>query len=192
MNMPRDRDDESGQFTATVTDDQITSLLAEQNGAGTGEVADVFGIQQPSAYRRLKQLEEADRVESRKIGGSLLWTATHDGAGGVVESDPEPTESLSESGVEDVGGPVGALDLAPNQQAAVAAMRDYLREHGAARKADFTNDVYPEHPAGYESANGWWNALGTGGTTAESRGALADLDSVEKPERGPTWRWVGK
>jgi len=72
-------------------------------------------------------------------------------------------------------------------------MRDYLREHGTARKSDFTGEVYPEHPAGYGSADGWWNALGTGSTTADSKGALADVAGVEKPPSGrPTWTYTGE
>ena len=74
MSMPRDRDGESGRFAATVSDDEITDVIAERNGAATGEVTEAFDIQQPSIYRRLKRLEDAGRVESRKVGGSLLWT----------------------------------------------------------------------------------------------------------------------
>lgn len=191
MSMPRERDDESGQFTATVTDAEITDLLAAQNGAGTGEVADAFDIRQPSAYRRLKRLEDAGRVESRKIGGSMLWTATD--TGDVDEDAPE-----REAGQRAAAGPpdeqtsLDALALGEQQTAAVAAMRDHLREHGAAQKSDFIGEVYPDHPAGYGSADGWWNALGTGSTVVESKGALADLPNVEKPGRGAKWRWVGE
>lgn len=191
MSMPRERDDESGQFTATVTDDEITDLLAAESGAGTGEVADAFDIQQASAYRRLKRLENAGRVESRKIGGSMLWTAT-DGEGSAADTPDREGSQQAAAGASDEQTSLGALGLDDQQTAAVAAMRDYLRDHGEAQKSGFTADVYPKHPAGYDGEDGWWNALGTGGTTVDSKGALADLPGVEKPERGAKWRWVGE
>lgn len=189
MSMPRERDDESGQFTATVTDGEITGLLAEHNGAGTGEVADAFDIQQASAYRRLKRLEDAGRVESRKVGGSMLWTTTDAGETAADTPDREPGQRAA-AVPSDEQTSLGALGLDERQTAAVAAMRDYLREHGEAQKSDFINDVFPDHDAGY-GEGGWWNALGTGSTTADSKGALADLPGVEKPGRGAKWRWVG-
>lgn len=48
------------------------------HGAGTTDVAREFDIQQPSAYRRLKALENDGRVSSRRIGGSLFWKADED------------------------------------------------------------------------------------------------------------------
>lgn len=74
-NMVKDRDEESGQYTETVGDDELVAFLSEQGGAGTSEVAAAFDYKQPTAYRRLKQLEDDGRVSSRKIGGSLLWEA---------------------------------------------------------------------------------------------------------------------
>ncbi|WP_227357690.1 hypothetical protein [Haladaptatus salinisoli] len=71
--MVKERDEESGQYTQTVSDDELVAFLSEQGGAGTSEVASAFDYKQPTVYRRLKRLEEDDRVISRKIGGSLLW-----------------------------------------------------------------------------------------------------------------------
>lgn len=74
-NMVKNRDEESGQYTEAVTDDEILAYLSNKNGAGTTDVADHFDYKQPSAYRRLKRLEDEGRVTSREIGGSLLWEA---------------------------------------------------------------------------------------------------------------------
>ena len=71
--MPKERDEDSGQFTRAVPDEEIIAHLAEQDGAGTAEVADAFGYERPTAYRRLKDLEEDGVVRSRKVGNSLLW-----------------------------------------------------------------------------------------------------------------------
>jgi hypothetical protein len=103
---------------------------------------------------------------------------------------PEPGEGEdSRRGTGAVGGEVdGALaDLAldADRREAVRAMYAYLAEHGSARKSDFANDVFPEHPAGYTSIGGWWNRLG--------KEALASLPGVEKPAEGrPIWRFSGE
>lgn len=115
-------------------------------------------------------------------------------AASIEEEDtPEPADNResAESRPENLAKGVEELGLGPNQQTAVNAMVAYLREHGTAQKSDFIEDVYPVHSADYDSEEGWWNALGKGTTTAESKGSLGDLPGVKKPERGPTWRWVG-
>jgi predicted transcriptional regulator len=73
--MGKDRD-ESGKFTEVVSDDEIITFLQETEGASTAEVADHFEYERPTAYRRLKDLEDNDQVESREIGNSLLWLAS--------------------------------------------------------------------------------------------------------------------
>lgn len=60
----------------SISDDEILNYLADQNGAGTAEVSEFARLKQPSAYRRLKRLENDGRVRSRRIGNSLLWEAT--------------------------------------------------------------------------------------------------------------------
>lgn len=70
--MGKDRD-ESGKFTEVVSDNEIIAYLQKTEGASTAEVADNFDYERPTAYRRLKDLEDEDQVESREIGNSLLW-----------------------------------------------------------------------------------------------------------------------
>jgi len=73
--MGKDRD-EGGKFTEVVSDDEFIAFLQKTEGASTAEVADHFEYERPTAYRRLKNLEEEERVESREIGNSLLWTVS--------------------------------------------------------------------------------------------------------------------
>ncbi|WP_157224710.1 winged helix-turn-helix domain-containing protein [Natronococcus occultus] len=74
--MVKDRDEESGQYTETVTDEEIAEFVRNSNGLTTSEVADEFDYERPTAYRRLKSLEESGDVQSRKIGNSLLWESS--------------------------------------------------------------------------------------------------------------------
>lgn len=66
---------ESGQYEKSISDEEIIEFIREKNGVSSGEVADEFGYAQPSAYRRLRTLDEDGRIDSRMVGNSLLWEA---------------------------------------------------------------------------------------------------------------------
>lgn len=74
-NMVKSRDRSTGKYVETVSDDGIVQFLVAQDGAGTADVAEYVGFEQASAYRRLRRLEDAGAVSSRRIGGSLFWEA---------------------------------------------------------------------------------------------------------------------
>jgi DNA-binding transcriptional ArsR family regulator len=71
--MPKERDEDSGQFTQVVADEEILAFLEEHDGASTADVAEEFDYQRPTAYRRLTDLREDGSVTSREVGNSLLW-----------------------------------------------------------------------------------------------------------------------
>lgn len=56
-----------------VSGDEYLQAVADHEPAGTREVADAVGVARQSAEYRLKQLRDAGRVESKKIGGVLVW-----------------------------------------------------------------------------------------------------------------------
>ena len=75
--MTPDRNEETGQYSASYSDDDFLKAIADLGGtAGTSEIADRVGCVRDSAYRRLNQLAENGRVERRRIGNSLVWFAT--------------------------------------------------------------------------------------------------------------------
>lgn len=52
-------------------------IEALENGKETTQaIADHVGCTRQAADYRLRQLKEAGRVDSRKVGGTLLWTLT--------------------------------------------------------------------------------------------------------------------
>mgnify|MGYP000282329070 CR=1 FL=1 len=69
----RQRDD-SGRFEPTVSDSEMLDAVRENEPAGTAEVGDAVGLARQNADYRLRQLRDAGRVESKKIGQSLVWT----------------------------------------------------------------------------------------------------------------------
>ena len=130
-----------------------------------------------------------------QAGEQRLGEIANSDVSGESDAAPDPAEGKTAEGTTsrranangalDVDGALADLALDADRREAVRAMYDYLAEHGTARKSGFTSDVYPEHPAGYRSPGGWWNALG--------KDALASLPGVEKPAEGhPTWRYSGE
>ena len=61
-----------------ITDDDILDVLRDHGGAGTSEVADALDCSRQNADQRLRRLRDAGRVESRKVGTVLIWTAADD------------------------------------------------------------------------------------------------------------------
>jgi len=72
--MPYDeRDGDTGQFTPSFADEDFLDAVSAVDGATTSEVADRVGCEYRTAYKRLGDLEDQGRVESREVGNSLLW-----------------------------------------------------------------------------------------------------------------------
>jgi predicted transcriptional regulator len=60
------------------SDEEYIIAVSEHEPAGTKEVADAVGVARQSADYRLRQLEEEERVRSKKIGNSLAWSVVDD------------------------------------------------------------------------------------------------------------------
>lgn len=65
--------DEHGRFAPKHTDAEVLAAVQTHEPAATSEVAEALGIARPSADYRLRRLEDAGRVTSKKIGNSLAW-----------------------------------------------------------------------------------------------------------------------
>lgn len=57
-----------------LSDDDIIAAVRESQPAGTADIADALGVQRQAADYRLRNLRDENRVQSQKIGGSLVWT----------------------------------------------------------------------------------------------------------------------
>ncbi|PSP45268.1 hypothetical protein BRC69_06970 [Halobacteriales archaeon QH_6_66_25] len=73
----RDRDS-SGRFKPEVSDEEILDAVRNHEPAGTSEVGDAVGLARQNADYRLRQLEDEGRIESKKVGRSLVWTLLSD------------------------------------------------------------------------------------------------------------------
>jgi predicted transcriptional regulator len=75
MDENRDRN-EGGRFEPEHTDKEVIDAVLEHQPAGTQEVADELSIARQSADYRLRKLLEEGRVSKKKVGNSLVWSAT--------------------------------------------------------------------------------------------------------------------
>jgi len=142
------------------------------------DIMEAVGCSRRTAHNKLNELVDRDVLRTRKVGSrSRVWWVP------IEAEDGEPgVESERTDLVEDVDLP-GTGKTLKSREAALVAAYEYLQEYPEAKKSDFLQDVYSEHPAGFETAEGWWNAL---------QPALADLPGVDPPEeRGHIWHFLG-
>ena len=76
--MTEERRNERGQFTPQHDDEEVLDAVRDHEPAGTSEVADALGCTTQNADYRLRKLRDARRVESKKVGRSLVWTLSDD------------------------------------------------------------------------------------------------------------------
>jgi hypothetical protein len=72
--------DENGQFESELNNEDIMSYFTEGRPFHTAqEVADQFGIDWSTAYRRLSRLEDDERLEKVSLGSrTVVWWYTAD------------------------------------------------------------------------------------------------------------------
>ncbi|WP_120245253.1 helix-turn-helix transcriptional regulator [Halopiger aswanensis] len=159
------------------------------------DVMDHLDCSRRTAHNKLNALVEDGTLETRKVGarGRVWWVPIE----GDPDPDPDPnlehqqtaTRSETESPPPAVREAMAAVDL-PGTGATLEARREallasyeYLIENPSARKSDFLENVYPDHPAEFETDEGWWNAI---------QPALKELPGVDPPEeRGHIWNFLG-
>ncbi|WP_254545901.1 ArsR family transcriptional regulator [Halomarina pelagica] len=145
------------------------------------DVMEALDCSRRTAHNKLNDLVERDLLATRKIGarGRVWWIPMERSGDATGESRAAgaPREVTSEVDLPGTG------ETLADRRRALRTAYEYLREHPSAKKSDFLRDVFPENPAGYETAEGWWNAI---------QPALKDLPGVDPPkERGHIWHFLG-
>lgn len=145
------------------------------------DVMEAVDCSRRTAHNKLNELVDRGVLRTRKVGSrSRVWWVP-------IESpdDERADETVTPERrrlIEDVDLPGTGKTLEARRDALLAAY-EYLQDYPEAKKSDFLQDVYPENPAEFETAEGWWNAL---------QPALADLPGVDPPEeRGHIWHFLG-
>jgi|GEM_PF-1523977 len=68
-----EQDEETGKISQQYSDEQFIEVIKNSAPASTSEVAEGVGCSSDNAYRRLKSLEEAGKIDSKMAGNSLIW-----------------------------------------------------------------------------------------------------------------------
>lgn len=200
---------DDGRFTPEHTDGEILAAVRTHEPAATSEVAGELDMTRQGADRRLRRLREAGRVNSKKIGASLVW---FDADAGDAESGREPDVTPS----PDTGGgsapsstPSGARDAPAVEEDLDAedtlaeSVRAYLEEHDGpetdhgrdavvdvfrvlrkettAKTSELRETVYPAYTEKWGDSRTMWNTL-----TRD----LADVPGIEKGGYGE-WTYTG-
>lgn len=213
--------DKAGRYTESVSDDEIVDYVRERGGVTTSDVAAEFDYERPTAYRRLKALEEKERVTARTIGNSLLWEAVSNteqadtpGAPRDAPSDA-PRDSFDEPGrdtaldedrrsdepapatehqvidLDSVDVP-GSGEKAANRREAVSAALKHIREQGEATPSDLKESVYPEHKGGYTAGKDPARSWWKNSVYPALR-EIAERDHrLAKADQTGRWSWRGE
>ena len=70
--MPRRRNEETGQYEEVYSDEAILELLRDTR-LSTSEIANKLGCHRTTAYDRLIEMEEQNKVNSSAVGNTLIW-----------------------------------------------------------------------------------------------------------------------
>jgi predicted transcriptional regulator len=62
-----------GRYTAEYSDEAFLRAVCEHEPATTTEAAEAVGCVRQNADYRLRKLEDAGKVRSKKVGPSLVW-----------------------------------------------------------------------------------------------------------------------
>jgi len=195
----------------TDDDDIVEAIRAvEYPVARAKDVAERVDVGKRAVLNRLEGLVEEGRVERLDVGArSAVWWVAPDETetiafenGSTIEvGDPaegeleggDPSAYVETASADAVDVDFEAIDL-PGSGAKLDERRDalraciaYLVENGVATRADFEADVYPEHPARYETPRSWWKNCLTDGLSAVAERS----DAVEKPDYTGDWRYLG-
>jgi DNA-binding Lrp family transcriptional regulator len=89
-----ERRNQHGRFTPEHTDTDILAAVRAHEPAATSEVAAEVGMTRQGADRRLRRLRDTGRVNSKKIGASLVWFVRDHG-----DADDSSVEDVQDAGV---------------------------------------------------------------------------------------------
>lgn len=136
-----------------------------------------------TAHNKLNALVEQGALATRKVGarGRVWWIPATDieTDAAVGTADREPSVDL-QIGRADLPGSGQTLE---RRREALRAAYDYLSDHPNASTTEFLEEVFPEHPAGYQTADEWWASI---------EPALKELPNVDvADDHDHAWHYVG-
>jgi hypothetical protein len=127
-----------------IEDRDLDEAAAALSGVERNRV-DVF------ARKALSQTREqlGDDVET-----GIDYSASNEVDDALLGSEITDLDAIEVPGFED--------ELVARRRQAVGAALAFLKDAESARRSDFVDALYEEYPAGYETADSWWNCIKRG------------------------------
>lgn len=160
----------------TESDRRLLAALGPES-RDVESIADALDEPREGLAERLSAF--ADNGLVREVGDGR-YQRTESGRRLVVTEDGRMDAAIDTSpAIEEA---ITTADLAPDAADAVRAGYAFLRYWGSATGDEIVDAIYPEWPAGFESAADWWEKIGP---------ALAELPDVTRKDadRSPVERY---
>lgn len=161
------------------------AFLKYWGDATKGEITDAIYDEHPAGYDSVDAWWQEcirDHLASlptvRSPDGGLLWRYT-----GEIETDTteDGRHIAGPTAVGSVRHQIEHIECTESERTAVRAAFDFICERGAVSATELMEAVYEDYPAGYETAERWWQD--------RISGALATLSNVRSDSTGKTWRY---
>lgn len=136
-----------------------------------------------TAHNKLNTLVEQGRLATRKVGArGRVWWVPLDSILDDAARVRAQRERAIDSEVQAIELPGDGERLAA-QRLALQAAYDFLGENPEATESEVMTEVFPDHPAGYDTADEWWTVI---------KPALKELPAVDvAADTDHFWHFVG-
>jgi DNA-binding Lrp family transcriptional regulator len=143
-----------------VTDEELIEQVRRIDAAATSEIADAVGLSRQGADKRLRELRDAGRVRSKKIGASLVWLpgdspAKPDTGGRRGDDDPTTAVNFLDAVNDAVTHMAGGDELPDTRTPALREAVSQLRRDGEATVDDLVSGAYQREAGGYTSSDSY-------------------------------------
>ncbi|MFB6088022.1 MAG: ArsR family transcriptional regulator [Haloarculaceae archaeon] len=147
------------------------------------DVMEELSCSRRTAHNKLNALVDEGVLATRKVGarGRVWWIPFEELVvdATLTRAERDPSVELE---IERADLP-GSGETLERRREALRAAYDYLSENPNTSTTAFLEEVFPAHPAGYETADTWWAAI---------KPALEDLPNVDVAEdREHAWHYIG-
>ena len=143
-----------------------------------GEDADVLsGVETD----RLDELTRRAVAKTRKeLDRNVETGLTYRSSTSLADESVRPGDDIADLDTLDLPG--RSEDTLNQRRAAAGHALAFLRDSGRARRAEFVDALYEEHPAGYGTEDGWWGCI---------KQALKQVDAVDGGPGTRVWTFDG-
>jgi DNA-binding Lrp family transcriptional regulator len=162
-----------------VTDEELIEQVRRIDAAATSEIADAVGLSRQGVDKRLRELRDAARVRSKKIGASLVWlpadgSEKSDTGDRRVDAGSTTAVNFADAVDDAVSHMAGGDELPDTRTPALREAVTQLRRDEEASVDDLVGKAYQREAGGYTSPDSYRRSITSGlNALAERRSEIA-------------------